>query len=77
MVAGWGVVTNLIANLFVNFTIFFYNAYLVLKPMLRKFWTKYISKPKPKTVKVIPEFSYEDVSTVQNSFVNESKDDSN
>jgi hypothetical protein len=37
-VAGYGIVTNLIANLVVNFTVFFYNAYLVLKYKLRKFW---------------------------------------
>jgi hypothetical protein len=42
LVAGYGIVTNLIVNLVVNFTIFFYNAYHVLKPKLKKFWTSYI-----------------------------------
>ncbi len=39
--AGYGIVTNLITNLAVNFTIFFYNAYLVLKPKIKKLWTTY------------------------------------
>jgi hypothetical protein len=70
-------VTNLIANLAVNLTIFFYNAYLAIKPRFIKCWAKYIYVPEPKVVKVIPEFSFEDVSTTNNSFANEYRDDIN
>lgn len=72
---GYGIVTNLIANLSVNLTIFFYNAYLAIKPKFIKCWAKYIWAPGPKVVKVIPEFSFEDISTTNNSIAHEHRDD--
>jgi hypothetical protein len=44
---GYGIVINLIGNLGVNLTIFFYNAYLAIKPKFIKFWAKYIGGPEP------------------------------
>jgi hypothetical protein len=72
---GYGIVSNLIANLSVNLTIFFYNAYLAIKPKFIKCWAKYVWAPGPKVVKVIPEFSFEDISTTNNSIAHEYRDD--
>ena len=72
---GYGIVTNLIANLSVNLTIFFYNAYLAIKPKFIKCWAKYVWAPEPKVVKVIPEFSFEDISTTNTSIAHEDRDD--
>ena len=42
-----------------------------------KCWSKYITGNRHKVVRVIPEFSFEDISTTNNSFANEYREEIN